>query len=654
MADRTRFGNIVYALAGLALLPYSANACTLIAVGKNATTDGSVMVAHTDDGGGGAADLRLVRVPAMDYPAGAMRPVHMFAGGFPRLVTADRGDGYMPRPGGVDQVFKPLGFIPQVPHTFAYWDQDYGLINEHQLIIGESTAPSRTAGWPLTTPTVGHCLFGIDELTKVAMERCDTARCAVKLMGDLAVQYGFWSADSGDPLSPVYADTAEVLAVGDKIGEVWLFHVITGKNNASAVWVAQRVPDDHIAALPNTMTIRQVDLSDPNNFMASPDVESLAVEMGWYNPQTDGAFDWLRAYGNPTGMSPVSPLYSGRRMWRIYQLLAPSQDLDPDLGVVPGRPSYPTTIAPDQKLSPSDIFKVYRDHYEGTKFDMTQGLGAGPFGNPTRFDGGPQSDGAGWEREMSLFRTTFSFVAQARANFPDLVGGVVWFGYGSAHGTVYVPFYGGQDAFAPSYTTQAGMQSSFDITNLALAGAWRVFNLVNNWRMLKFSYMTKDIEDVRNVLEAESVDIAVRAEATALGLISSDVAAAKLALQRTTIAHANLVVAAWWELAGTLIAKFSDGYITTGETADDQLTPGYPDDWLAQTEWNGWPHGAWKPPAAHAQNLFVLDTLPVARAGHSGLAWPLVGLSVVMNVVFLILLKFRLCKCRQAEYIRLP
>ena len=104
-----------------------------------------------------------------------------------------------------------------------------GLINEHQLVIAESTCPARTVGWPLSDPH-GYNMFYVDELSKVALERCDNARCAIKTMGALAVEYGFWSSDAGDPSAPCYADTAEALAIGDKYGEVWMFNIITGAN----------------------------------------------------------------------------------------------------------------------------------------------------------------------------------------------------------------------------------------------------------------------------------------------------------------------------------------------------------------------------------------------------------------------------------------
>ena len=123
------------------------------------------------------------------------------------------------------------------------------MMNEKGLSIGETTCGSRTAGWPLSIKG-GHNMFSIRELSKVALERCETARCAVKLMGDLAEKHGFYGDDSGPPEKPEWGGTAEALAIGDSEGEAWMFHIMTGEGNKSAIWAAQRVADDEVAALP--------------------------------------------------------------------------------------------------------------------------------------------------------------------------------------------------------------------------------------------------------------------------------------------------------------------------------------------------------------------------------------------------------------------
>ncbi len=167
--------------------------CTTTLTGKDASADGSVMVSHTDDGLG---DPRVVFVPAMDHPERALRPVFYESaamGYLPewggsqthRLVTDSRGPGYRnpDEPASV-----PIGFIPQVPHTFAYIDGNYGIMNEHQVSIDECTNKAKVH--PLPEP--GKRIFYSAELSRVALERSTTAREAIEVMGVLIDTYGYY------------------------------------------------------------------------------------------------------------------------------------------------------------------------------------------------------------------------------------------------------------------------------------------------------------------------------------------------------------------------------------------------------------------------------------------------------------------------------
>ena len=94
----------------------SAWACTMITIGPQATKDGSALAIHTDDAGWGAADYRLVTVPASDHPPGAKRAIYAYAQGYPRLVARNRGRAYAPKV-GASNLTVPLGYIDEVPHT---------------------------------------------------------------------------------------------------------------------------------------------------------------------------------------------------------------------------------------------------------------------------------------------------------------------------------------------------------------------------------------------------------------------------------------------------------------------------------------------------------------------------------------------------------
>ena len=51
--------------------------------------------------------------------------MHFVSGFFPRLVDGARSPGYAPSP-EAPSPSQPLGYIPQVAHTHAYWDLNYG------------------------------------------------------------------------------------------------------------------------------------------------------------------------------------------------------------------------------------------------------------------------------------------------------------------------------------------------------------------------------------------------------------------------------------------------------------------------------------------------------------------------------------------------
>lgn len=59
--------------------------------------------------------------------------------------------------------------------------------------------------------------------------------------------------------------------------------------------------------------------------------------------------------------------YTGRRMWRVFDLLAPSLHLDPSAGHVAAEPKYPFAVRPEKKVGVRTLIEVHRDYYEGTR-----------------------------------------------------------------------------------------------------------------------------------------------------------------------------------------------------------------------------------------------------------------------------------------------
>jgi dipeptidase len=573
-----------------------ADACSTFLVGKRASFDGSVLVTHSDDGEGNP-DARLSYVPGATHAPGARRPVWPDLEDNPRFVGSGRGATYAPGrsvPPDAPRT-KPIGFIDQVSTTFGYHEGNYGIINSKQLAIGESTCSGRFVA--NSVGNGGEALFCVNELSRVAMERCETARCAVVLMGALAYEHGFYGAAGS------FEGGSETLLIGDT-QEGWVMHFVPYPLNNSAVWVAKRVPDDEVTVVMNMFTIREVDLNDDANYLASPNMLDVAKKHGLWDKERDGAFDFTRAF---SAGEYAHKYYSGRRVWGGFRLINKDQTaktLSPEYGDLRLDAPYPFSMRPAQPVRVEHLFAWHRDWYQGTPYDMSKGIAAGPFGSPDRFTAAAAGADASranretlssafrgrawgaWERSIALHRTTYTHVTQSRSWLPDAIGGVMWIGMHAAHGTCFVPTPCGVTALAEGLTL--GNASLVD----RRSSWWAHRYVLNVARGLRFD---QAVEDIRNTqLEWERRGAGVLKEMERLFAEQSgqsETDAAPGASDEANIAritgaaarHADAARDAWWRLADALMAKFADGFVSRTQN-DGSTTPGvaegYPDWWL--------------------------------------------------------------------------
>lgn len=570
-----------------ALSSPSCDACTVFIVGKEASQDGSVLVSHSNDGEF-ETDPRLVSVPAMDFSRGDRRPVFFSPESYPRYVGTARGiPEYFPK--SDKEEFKPIGYIPQVSHTFGYLEETYGAVNEKQVAIGESTCSGVFGAVPLGAPN-GTALFSVDELTHIAMERASSAREAIQLMGGLAEEYGFYGAGQ-------FEGTAESLGVTDT-QEAWIFHILPDPTGTSAIWAAQKIPDDGFAVLANMFVIRQVDPKDKQNFLMSDSVHSIALEYHWWSPDDaddEGLLDFTKVYSDG---EYAHKYYSGRRVWGGYHLAAPSQQFKEDYVDLQSDPAYPVYISPDSKLSATDLFRFHRYYYQGTKYDLgaAGNLAAGPFGTPDRWKAGPGEAqvGGNWERPIGLYRTSDSYVVQSREH--SALGGVLWFGPASALGTVFTPFVVNMEIPA---SFRSGHHAVFSRESAFWASCF-VHNVAN----LKWSYAVKDIEEQQSKLEQASVAMVERMEARYSQ--NQDFAAVEKALSD----NAATIVASLWSLSDAIVFKYASGFVNDPSLPDgmSQMV-GYPAWWLKDVGYqNGPPPPPTKPKCCHPPKPSTLSS----------------------------------------------
>ena len=513
-------------------------ACTNLIVGKNASTDGSTIVSYSADSYGLFGEL--YHYPAGIHKKGTMIDIHEWDTG------------------------KYLGQIEQARQTFNV----IGNMNEFQLTIGETTFGGR----PELVDSTGVIDYG--SLIYLGLQRSRTAREAIRVMTELVEEYGYYSS-------------GESFTIADP-NEVWIMEMIgKGPGVKGAVWVAVRVPDDCIAAHANQSRIHQFDMNDKENCMYSPDVISFAREKGFFNGKNKD-FSFANAY---------SPLdfgmrrYCEARVWSYFNMFTDQgQQFLPYITGESDTP-MPLFVKPNRKISVQDIKNAMRDHYEGTPLDLSQDFGAGPHHAPYRLS--PlefEVDGQKYfnERPISTQQTGFVFVAQMRADLPDAVGGVLWFGVDDANMTVFTPVYCCTNQVPTCYSRVDGA----DYITFSWKSSFWVFNWVANMVYPRYDLLIDDVRATQSDLETILNQAQKGIETAALGLLQTDATAAKRLLTNYTCMTAQNTLDVWKHLGEYLVVKYSDGVIrrtrdgkfernSIGQPAG-VIRPGYPKDFLKE------------------------------------------------------------------------
>ncbi len=451
--------------------------CTSITVGKDATYDGSVMTSHTDDSHRTRSWMQMVA--AKDWPAGSTTPMYK------RVQDNSKA---MPI-----YAHEKIGEIPQVPHTYAYLNTAYPAMNEKQLGIGESTFGGRD------TLQSDAGIIDCQRLVQLMLERTSTAREAILMADELLMKYG-WN------------DYGEVLTIADK-NEVWHFEVVgPGKGKTGAVWVAQRVPDDHLGVNANASTIKEIDLKNKDFFMASKNIYTVAEEFGWWSKKSGEPFRFNHIYA-PHSRTSVA---SRRREWRILSIVAPSLHLDPN------QEDYPSSVKPENKVTLEMMVSLFQDYYQGTPYDMRRTITVAdkdgkqvisPMANPfmpydqlevDKVNGGWYSvdDKTGnitflGERTIARWYTMYGTIIQSRSWLPDAIGGKVWLAQDNIASSIYIPVYCSITALPSSYATP-GRTNGYTHES-----AWWAFNRLGTLTAQRWGDMHQDVDAVWQPMQAQ-------------------------------------------------------------------------------------------------------------------------------------------------------
>lgn len=489
--------------------------CTSVIAGRLATVDGSTITSHSCDSGTDRTWINVV--PHRTYADGALCEIYLQ----PKRTRGPDDD---------DRI--AVGEIPQAPETYAYINTAYPVMNEHQLAIGETTFGGKRELHS------DEGLFDCPELYRMALERAKTAREAIRLIDRLTRKYG-------------YNDVGECFTFADP-KETWHFEILgPGKGKVGAVWAAVRIPDKEVGVSANLSRIRFLNLDDPENYMASDNVYSLAEELGLWDPSRGKQhFEFCYVYANRRSMA------CRRREWRVLSLVAPSLHLDPN------GENFPFSVKPDKKISVQDVLAIFRDTYENTYYDMTRTLKTvnragetvkSPVATP--FMNGDLMNllKVPRERTIACQRATYVQITQSREWLPDPIGGVVWIGYDNPVTTPHLPFYCGITKMPDSYMVDGRRQFSFDC-------AWWAFRRVSQLALFRWQDMTKDIAEVWQPMEAKAFAVQDSLEGVWKKIYKRDPQRVKELLTKYSISTAESAVNAYWDLGDMLWTRYTNRF----------------------------------------------------------------------------------------------
>lgn len=339
--------------------------CFTILAGKNATQSGSVLLAHNEDDYGQQM-VNFYKVKSREFTKNDS-------------ITLKNG-----------------ARIPQKENRNAYvWLQIPGLdfsdsyFNNQGVVIASDGCRSREDQDDLTDGGIGYWL------RRMMAERASSARQAVKIGGRLVEKYGYYSSGR----SYCVADTAEA----------WIMAVIKGRR-----WIARRIPDDHVAVIPNFYTIQNINLDDTLNYLASDDIIGYAKQRGWYDPEVDGKFNFRQVYG--AGLDHPSNV---NRMGRGVNLLSEKQYK------IDAETKFPFSFKPGKKVNRHDLMNVLRDHYEDTELaaDSLKNIHTNK------------------NRPICTQATKYGFVAQLSSQKPLEKNTVMWLAPGRSCSMPPIPIY---------------------------------------------------------------------------------------------------------------------------------------------------------------------------------------------------------------------
>lgn len=353
------------------------SSCTAMLVGKNASIDGSTMIARNEDYYDGVNPKTFQVYPAKDYTG------EHFVSTYNGLEVDLNGHG--------------CRFTATTNGDIRHGRWDEQGINEYNVAMSASETE-------MTNPRVlGHDPLvpnGVDEdaMIYLVLPFVKTAREGVQRLGQLIEKYG-----TGETNGIAFSDQ----------DEVWYLETAGGHN-----WVAQRLPDDCYAICPNMMVIEEINFNDPDNFMYAAGIRDF-VAQHHLNPYSTG-FNFRRIFGTN---DEADQYYNTPRAWYGHKLFNPASEFEPT------SLDIPFAQRPEKKIAVEDVEYFLSSHYNGTPYDPTGSFASGDEREQKKY------------RSIALDRNQSSCIMQIRNDVPAEFAAIQWINFGFFAYSPYVPFF---------------------------------------------------------------------------------------------------------------------------------------------------------------------------------------------------------------------
>lgn len=424
-------------------------ACTTLLVGKDASLDGSTIIARNEDSGSGEYNpKKMVVVQPADQPRTYKSVLSHVV-----IELPDNPMRYTSMPEAVEG--HGLWAAAGVNEANVAMTATETLTSNERVLGADPLVEYRAARGKEDEPDfepehIGG--IGEEDMVTLVLPYIHSAREGVVRLGSLLEHYGTYEMNG-----IAFSDTSEI----------WWLETVGGHH-----WIARRVPDDSYVVMPNQLGIDVFDLTDAggekNEFMCSPDLREFieTYHLDWLEdsaydpaeePDWDGhiVFNPREAFGSH---SDADHVYNTPRAWAIHRFLNPHLGWDePGLGWGPEDDDIPWCLVPERPVTIEDVKYALSLHFQGTDFDPYN-----QHANPAK---------RGMYRPIGINRNGELAVLQLRGWAPAATAAIEWVAFGSNVFNALVPLFANVNT-APEYlanTTARVTTESFYWANRVIA-----------------------------------------------------------------------------------------------------------------------------------------------------------------------------------------